>query len=196
MNKRDVEFLFEIGSIRNVPRGWQQHIVHGVANNTEHSFRVVFIALAIARSEGGNFDEGKIIKMALMHDLVESRTTDLSYVQKIYCKPDEDKSAVHMTEGTQFEDFLEIFREYEKRDCIEAKIVKDADNMDIDFEFRELEEQGSKLPKKWKGFRKLIREEKLYTESAKKMWDMLQDADPSDWHMKANKWVHDPNAGK
>lgn len=182
-----------------MPRGWQQHLVHGVANNIEHSFRVVFIALAIARNETINeidVNEEKIIKMALFQDMAESRTTDLSYVQKMYCKSDEDKSAKDMTKGTNFTDFLEIFREYEKRECIEAKIVKDADNMDIDFELRELEERGSKLPDKWRGLRKLIREEKLYTESAKNMWDDLQNADPADWHMKANKWVHDPTADK
>lgn len=133
--------------------------------------------------------------MALMHDLAESRTTDLSYVQKMYCVPDEDKAATHMTDGSSFEDFVDVFREYEKRECLEAKIVKDADNMDIDFELREMEERGSALPKKWKKFRELIREEKLYTDSAKEMWDALQDADPADWHIAANKWVHDPTAG-
>ena len=131
-----------------------------------------------------------------MHDLVESRTTDLSYVQKMYCTSDEFKAADHMTDGTSLRDFNDIFIEYEKRESMEAKIVKDADNMDIDFELKEIEEKGSKLPKKWEQFRKQVFEEKLYTDSAKEMWELLREVDVSDWHVKANKWVHDPSAGK
>jgi hypothetical protein len=89
----------------------------------------------------------------------------------------------------------EILREYEERKSIESKIVKDADNLDIDIELKELEERGSLLPKKWVGFRRRVRNEKLYTKTAKKIWDLIAKSDPASWHMKANKWVKSPKAG-
>lgn len=196
MNRRDIEFLFEIGSMRNVPRGWQQHVGIPCANNLEHSFRVVFLALILARMEGLKNEE-KIIKMALVHDLAETRTTDLSYVQKVYVSADEEAAARDLFDNTSLVDLnKDVLAEYERRETIEAKIVKDADNLDIDLEQKELEERGSLLPKKWKKFRRLIRDEKLYTESAKKLWDHLQKADVADWHMLANKWKKIPSAGK
>ncbi len=195
LNKRDIEFLFEIGSLRNVERGWRQHLAMDCSSNVEHSFRVVFIALMLARSEGIK-DEEKITKMALVHDLAESRTLDFAYIQKVYIKADEEKAAQDLFEGTSLKNLIDILLEYETRKTPEAKIVKDADNLDIDLEMKELEEKGSKLPKKWQAFRKQIRDKKLYTESAKSLWDLLQTVDAADWHLTANKWVKMPDAGK
>ncbi len=194
-NNRNIDFLYEIGSLRNVPRGWRQHLGFDVASDLEHTIRLIWLALIISRMEKVG-DENKIIKMALVHDAAETRTSDLSYVQKVYVKADEHKAADDMFEGTIVSDYRDIIEEYEKRDSIESKIVKDADNLDIDLELKEIEELGSKLPAKWAENRKFVKKEKLYTESAKKLWDDIQTSDPSSWHMKSNKWIKDPNAGK
>ena len=195
LNKRDIEFLFEIGSMRNMSRGWKQHLAMDCASNTEHSFRVAFIALMLARAESVN-DEEKILKMALIHDLAESRTSDVGYIQKVYVETDEEKATQDLFKNTGLENLLEILKEYESRKTPEAKIVKDADNLDIDLELKEIEERGSKFPRKVQKFRSQIRNEKLYTKSAKSLWDLLQTVDVSDWHLVANKWVKIPDAGK
>jgi len=195
-NERDIDFLYEIGSLRNVPRGWRQHLGFDVASDLEHTYRLIWLAIIISRMEKMG-DESKIIKMALVHDVAETRTSDLSYVQKVYVKADEHKAADDMFAGTIVADYRKTIEEYESRDSIEAKIVKDADNLDIDLELKEIEELGSKLPGKWtQNNRKLVREQKLYTESAKKLWDEIQTSDPSNWHRNMNKWLTDPNAGK
>lgn len=180
--KDDINFLFEIGSMRNVPRAWRQYMGVDVANNTEHSFRVAFIALIIARMEGVG-DEEKILKMALMHDLEESRTADHTKFQKDYIELKKSKATEDVFKGTSLEDFYkDLFEEYEKKDSIEAKIVKDADQLDVDIELRELEEQGHKLPDKWIEHRNAIREGTFYTESAKLLQKEVQQASPLDWH--------------
>ena len=56
---RDLEFLYELGSLRNMQRGCRQHLGVDCANDLEHTMRVVFLALAIGRREG-NIDENKI----------------------------------------------------------------------------------------------------------------------------------------
>ncbi|MBX4187368.1 MAG: HD domain-containing protein [Candidatus Doudnabacteria bacterium] len=196
MPNRDIDFLYEIGSLRNVPRGWRQHLGFDVASDLEHTIRLIWLALIISRMEGQG-DENKIIKMALVHDAPETRVSDLSYVQKVYVKADEEKAADDMFAGTLVKDFRDVLTEYEKRESIESKIVKDADNLDIDLELKEIEEMGSKLPLKWTpNNRKLVRDQKLYTDSAKKLWDQIQESDPSNWHRNMNKWLTDPNAGK
>jgi putative hydrolase of HD superfamily len=167
-----------------------------VANDAEHVFRVIFIALILARAEGVKNEE-KIIKMALVHDIAETRTNDHHYVQSVYTKRDEESATRDMFEGSILENLnSEYLKEYRERKTIEAKIVKDADNLDVDIELKEVEERGHSLPKKWKTTRKLILDKKLYTNSAKKLWKMLQKSDPADWHMKANKWIRVPEAGK
>ena len=196
MYERDIEFLFEIGTLRNVERGWRQHLGMECASDPEHSFRVAFLALMLARKEGVK-DEGKIIKMALVHDLAETRVSDHSYIQKVYVTSDEDRAAKDLFAGVSLGDLCsDILAEYEARKTPEAKIVKDADNLDVDLELKELDERGSKLPAKWVGTRRLVRDKKLYTESAKKFWDELQKADVASWHLVANKWEKIPDAGK
>lgn len=196
VKKRDIEFLYELGSLRNIQRGWRQHFGMDVANDLEHTIRVVWIALLIARMEGVK-DEEKIIKMALVHDMAETRVSDHSYVQKVYVQADENSAANDLFGGTSFENLNDqTLKEYEERECIEAKIVKDADNLDVDLEMRELEQKGSKLPSKWLGNRSLVRNQKLYTESAKKIWDSLNEVDVDSWHMETNKWNRIPDAGK
>ena len=135
--------------------------------------------------------------MALIHDLAETRVSDLSYVQKVYVEADEDKAAQDLFQGTSLSDLdKEILKEYEERNSLEAKIVKDADNLEVDLELKELAERGSKLPSKWREMRKFVRDTKLYTDSAKSLWDEIQDSDVSSWHLGANKWLKIPEAGK
>jgi len=196
MNQRDIEFLFEIGTLKNMDRGWKQHYAMDCASDLEHSFRVALIALILARREGVA-DEGKILKMALIHDLAETRVSDLSYIQKVYVHADEERAAHDLFEKTSLQDLNEtILKEYEGRKTLEAKIVKDADNLDIDIELKEFEERGSQLPAKLAGSRKMVRDEKLYTKSAKEFWDDLQRSDVASWHLTANKWHKIPDAGK
>ena len=196
VNKRDIEFLFEVGSLRNVQRGWRQHLGMDCASVLEHTLRVIWLALILARKEKVKNEE-KIIKMALIHDIAEIRTADHSYVQKIYVKEHGDLAAKDIFAKTSLANFYkDIVEEYEKRKSKEAKIVKDADNLDIDLELKELAERGSQLPKKWRRFRKQVRNEKLYTKSAKELWNKIQEANIADWHLTANKWLKIPNAGR
>jgi putative hydrolase of HD superfamily len=184
----DINLLFEIGSLCNVPRGWRQHLGLDCASVLEHTLRVAWLALIIARREGRG-DEGRILRLALIHDLSETRTSDLSYVQKVYAQADDQAAVDDSLKGTSLADYAGLFKEYETRDSIEAKIVKDADNLDIDLELKELEEKGSRLPAKLSELRRVVRDQQLHTESARRLWDEIQAADISDWHLKANKLV-------
>lgn len=193
-NPRDIEFLFEVGSLRNMDRGWRQHLATDCANDLEHTVRVAWLALILARREGAG-DEATILKMALAHDICETRVSDLSYMQKVYVTADEAR-AVHDTfDGTTVSAYEKIVEDFERRDTIEAKLVKDADNLDVDLELKELAERGHALPAQWKETREKVRDEKLYTQAAKDFWDELQAANPADWHLRSNKCYKVPSAG-
>ncbi len=192
--ERNVQLLFEIGSLKNTQRGWKQHLGE-CANTIEHTYRVMWIALVIARMEG-NKNEEKIMKMALIHDIADTRTTELSYVQKVYQEDVGEKPVIDTFHLTSMSSLIEEYREYNSRVSPEAKIVKDADNLDIDLELKEQEEKGNQLRHKWRHTRKLVRDKKLYTASARKLWDAVNESDVASWHLECNKWIHKPNAGK
>lgn len=179
----------------NIDRGWRQHLGMKCATVPEYTIRVIWLALMLARRIG-NVHEAKVMKMAMVHDLPETRTSDLSYDQKVYVKENEEQAAQDIFESTSLTDYFDVLKEYMARESIESQIVKDADNLDIDIELKELDERGSKAPVKWVNNRRLVREEKLYTQVAKDFWDDLQGADPADWHLHSNKWRQIPGAGK
>lgn len=180
--KRDVELLFEAGTLRFVDRMWKQLFGPELQNDAEHAFRVIWTALILAKMEKKKTDSEKIVKMSLVHDLVESRTGDTHYLSRRYTKRDDMLAIKDIFKSTSLEkEFVKIFEEYEERKTLEAKIVKDADNLDIDIETREVEYRGGKIPRMWKKFRKTARAD-FYTKSAKKLAEATMKADPNDWH--------------
>lgn len=84
-------------------------------------------------------------------------------------------------------ELLGLIKEYEERESLEAKIVKDADTIDVELELREIDGRGHSLGKLWKERRNKSVFPRLYTQSAKKFWLAIQDANPHDWHNKSPK---------
>ena len=190
MAKRDIDFLFEIGSLRNIPRAWQQVLTGKVQNISEHIFRTAMIGWIIAVAEKA--DVSKVIKMCLIHDIAESRVSDISFMHRDYVTRHEELAETHVFQDTILEkEVAALLNEYGEKRSVEAKIVKDADNLDVDLELKELAKIGdSAAIGMRKGHRPIIRAKKLYTKTAKKMWDEIQKTDPNAWHQPlTNKWL-------
>ncbi|HSX58325.1 MAG TPA: HD domain-containing protein [Candidatus Saccharimonadales bacterium] len=181
---RDLEFLYEIGTLRFIPRSWSRFLNPDYQNLAEHHFRVVWIALIIAAREGVENTE-KIVKLALMHDVAESRTGDADYLSRQYVERNEDLGMKDIFKDTALEqEFLELWKEYSAKKSLEAKIVKDADNLDVDFEIKEQEAKGDKSGVGWKKQRNEVMKKRFFTPTAKEMWYAIQKSDPHDWHYK------------
>lgn len=188
--QNDINFLFEMGNIRLIDRMWRRFHMRGFANVAEHHFRVFWIAMAIAAHEK-DVDTGKIAKMVLVHDIAESRTGEVDYISRQYTERKEQLAMEDILEGTSVkEEFYALWEEYEKRECLEAKIVKDADNLDVDFELAEQASIGSSLQAHWQEMRQSVADRKLYTETAKQMFEQLKNANPHDWHMKGRNRIN------
>ncbi len=133
------------------------------------------------KEKKGNHE--KILKMALVHDLPESRAGDVNYLSRQYTTRDEQKAAEEIFQETSLKDeYVKLFEEYEKRKSIEAKIVKDADNLDVDFELQEQSVGGHALKSAWIFNRSAIYKS-LFTKTARKIWKEIQKSNPHDWHM-------------
>lgn len=180
--KRDLELLYEIGTLRFIQRTWQQFLSPHFANLAEHHFRVMWLALTIAAREGVE-DTGKVAKIALVHDIAESRTGDVHYISRQYVKRNEELGIRDMLAETALEEeFMQLWQEYETRTTIEAKVVKDADNLDVDMELAEQAAMGNQVDQSFTEVRSTVAETKLYTQTARDIWNAIQDSDPHDWH--------------
>lgn len=181
----DINFLFEMGNLRLIPRMWSRFHTPGFANIAEHHFRVFWIAMVIAANENtnGTIDTGKIAKLCLLHDITESRVGEVDYISRQYVERKEELAITDMLDGSSIKDeFTALWHEYEVRESIESRIVKDADNLDVDFELAEQASRGGQLKERWQVMRRKVADTKLYTDSARQMYEQLLSSDPHDWH--------------
>jgi len=180
--KRDTELLYEVGCLRHVMRTWKSFNGADVANTAEHSFRVSWIALTLSKLEGKGSHE-KILKLALAHDMTETRTGDTNYISRQYVKRNDELAVRDIFFDTVHEkEMLELFAEYEKRESIESQIVKDADLLDVDMELQELKARGDSLGSIWKEKREEMVYPKFYTKSAQELFKSVYANDVHDWH--------------
>jgi putative hydrolase of HD superfamily len=179
----DINFLFEMGNIRFIERMWKRFLRDDFANLAEHHFRTFWIAMVIAAHEK-DIDSGKVAKMVLAHDIAESRVGDIDYLARQYVERNEALALSDMLRGTAVEaEFGVLVYEYETLGSPEAKVAKDADNLDVDFELAEQADKGSSLQELWRANRQFVAKEKLHTQTAKQIFDQLAKANPHAWHL-------------
>jgi len=178
---RDVELLHEVGSLRRVARTWVQFTGAPMANVAEHTLRVAWIAMAIARREGA--DGARCVQLALVHDLAETRTGDVHYLSRTYVERREDDALRDAVAGTSLdEDVRALWDEYHAMASAEARIVKDADNLDCDLELTETPDTA--LIASLAPTRARVRD-KLHTDTARALFDAIYADDPHAWHTTA-----------
>jgi putative hydrolase of HD superfamily len=178
---RDLDFLYEMGTLRFIDRVWRQFHSPNVANVAEHTLRVCWTAEVLAAREGA--DRGRVVRMAMVHDLGKTRAGDAHWLNRAYLKRDETKAIADSTAGTSVEDDAKaLWKEFKAGETLEAKIVKDADNLDVDLEFRERREDWH-FARTEDDIRKKVFEDKLFTASAKQLWEEIQASDPHRWYV-------------
>ncbi len=189
-NQRDrsiVNFLFEMGTMRHLPRMHRQVLLNEDMTDTiaSHSYRVAIIAWFLAKIEGA--DIYKTLAMGLFHDIAEARTGDHNWIHKKYIKVYDDEVLEDQLSNLPFPETKELMQEYEKRESKEAIIAKQADILDQILLLREYEWQGNKEAMIWlygkesesnKGQSQL---KKLTLPSAIELGKMIYEVSPSEW---------------
>ncbi len=184
-----VNFLFEVGILSKTPRSGFHFLGSGNQSVAEHTNRVVFIGYTLAMLENG-LDILKVLKMCLLHDLAESRVSDLNYIHQKYAKVDEEKAIVDLSKTLPFgEDIEDIVKEYEERLTREAIIAKDADNLEWILSLKEQFDSGNSKAHDWI----IPAVKRLKTENAKKIAEEILKTDSDEWWFKDKEgdwWIN------
>ena len=174
---RIVEFLFEVGMLKRTPRSGWQFLGAGSESVAEHAFRAAMIAFVLARMDS-EVDGCKVLQLALVHDLPETRTGDLNYVNQKYVRTDEARAAEDMSAGLPFAaELCNLLAEYRAEETTEAIIAHDADQLEILLELKEHLDRGVQGAAEWTPF--VLR--RLRTENAQHLARRILDGDSSSW---------------
>jgi len=184
MSKKDkklADLLFEAAMLKRIERTGYSFLGSGKECVASHSFGVGFTAWLLSsmyKKEGKTVDQEKVIKMALLHDFTEARTGDFNAVNKLYNSTDEEKALKDAFSESLLEDeVFELWREYRKMDSLEAKIVHDADVIDLIVQLKEQMDLGNPYAEKWINYAK----RRLVTELGKKLAKAVLSREWCDW---------------
>ena len=146
---RIADLLFEARMLRHIPRSGFQFLGVGRESVAEHVYATTFIAYVLARLHP-EVDRWKLVTMCLVHDLPEARTGDLNAVQKAYVRSDESKAADDAFQGVPFGgDLRDLLEEYAAGETPEAKLARDADQISLILELKDLKDIGYQPPNDW-----------------------------------------------
>lgn len=175
--KKIADFLYEAGMLAKTPRSGFFFLGSGSQSVAEHTNRVCYIGYVLTQlTPEANLDT--VLKMCLFHDFTESRISDLNHVHQKYTERFEHKALSDLAATVPFgKDIEEIIVQYEARETLEARIAKDADNLEFLIALKEQGDIGNKRALDWiPGVAK-----RLKTEAAQQVAQAIIETDSDNW---------------
>ena len=185
-------YLFEIGSLKNLPRAGWLRLMASTESVAEHSFRVGVIGLVLAAIEGA--DVGRTAALGLLHDSPETRTGDITAIGRAYVTtdPPEDVS-VHQTAGmpaAAAKVCQDLVAEYEAGETPESQAARDADKLESLLQAIEYQAQGYDTTA-WQETSVTA----LRTDAGRQLARAVMAADPHSWWSTFAASYHELRAG-
>lgn len=122
--------------LKTIPRsGWQKKLgIKRPESVADHAFGVAAIAMVLSDSKG--LDSAKVLKMAILHDLAESITGDLTPEDGPKSKKTKLENAamkkILSTLGTKIQkQYRTVWIEYQKNQTPEAKLLHQVDKLEM-----------------------------------------------------------------
>jgi putative hydrolase of HD superfamily len=138
--KEIINLIQEVERLKFIPRlGWTYYGIKFPESVAEHSFLVVFLSLIVGLlllKRGENVDLKKILIMAIIHELGETRIGDIHLVAKKYLGFDnvnnaEKKAVFDLLNGLNLEELKEIYEEFMESKSRESIIVRACDKLEL-----------------------------------------------------------------
>lgn len=177
-----VEFFKIVGRLKKTERlGWITRVgIQNPESVAEHIFRTALISMVIADVKKLNSE--KMIRMALIHDLAESLTGDFDrFAKKLFTVKELNekeegamKKLLNTLPKNLSEKYEEIWKEFQKGESEEAKMVRQIDKLELLFQALEYEKEGYDKNKLEPFWRVTKNEKKIEDEDLKKIFELIE----------------------
>lgn len=142
-----LDFFKTAANLKNISRqGWVDKLsITNPESVADHSYSMVMMCMVI--SDLGNYNSEKIIKMALLHDLAESKIGDYTPNQI----PKEEKAEIENNTFIEIieklpetikSQYLEIWQEYQENNSPESKLVHQIDRLEMALQAKLYQKEG------------------------------------------------------
>lgn len=133
---RQIAFITEIDKVKYIQRKTKLFNSDRCENDAEHSWHLALMAMVLAEHADAAVDMFKVVKMVLIHDIVEIDAGDtfIYDTQKNHSNTEEERLAAKRIFGLlpaeQAEEFISIWEEFEAGETNEAKFAKAMDRLE------------------------------------------------------------------
>ena len=134
--EKQVAFIKEIDKIKFIQRKSRLFNSERRENDAEHSWHLAVMAIVLAEHSDKPIDLLKVLKMVLIHDIVEIDAGDtfIYSTTKDHDNTEEELAAAKRIFGIlpaeQAEELIEIWKEFEAAETDEAKFAKSLDRFE------------------------------------------------------------------
>lgn len=133
-----IEAYFEFNHLKQLYRqGWLRRGIppEQCESVAEHTFGVAMLAMFLADAHFPDLDLPKVLRLALLHDLGEIYSGDLTPADGVSPAEKKRREAEAVVEVLgklpNGESYLELWREYEQQQSAEARFVKQIDRLEM-----------------------------------------------------------------
>src|SRR5262249_8870766 len=119
----------EIDKLKNIDR--RTYLIHGDRreNTAEHSWHLAVLAMVVAEYANEPINVGRVVRMVLIHDIVEVDAGDTYFydVQGASDKADRERAAAErlfaLLPEEQGREFRDLWDEFESRSTVDARFA-------------------------------------------------------------------------
>lgn len=133
---KQISFIKEIDKVKYIQRKTKLFNSDRNENDAEHSWHLAMMALVLAEHSNVPVDVLKVVKMVLIHDIVEIDAGDtfIYDTQKNHSNTDEERLAANRIFGLlpkeQAEEMIAVWEEFEAGETPEAKFARAMDRLE------------------------------------------------------------------
>lgn len=175
---KQISFIKEIDKLKYIQRKTKLFNSDRNENDAEHSWHLAMMAIVLAQHSNHPIDLLKVIKMVLIHDIVEIDAGDIFIydTQKNHSNTEEELSAAKRIFGLlpaeQAKDLIATWQEFEAGLTPEAKFARSMDRLEP------LLQNTSNNGGTWKEFdvpyRKVYDKKKVINEGSAVIWEYAE----------------------
>ncbi|WP_343707958.1 HD domain-containing protein [Flavobacterium sp.] len=173
-----IAFIKEIDKVKYIQRKTKLFNSDRCENDAEHSWHLALMAIVLAEHSNEPIDVLKVVKMVLIHDIVEIDAGDVFIYDTVknHSNTDEERLAANRIFGLlpekQKEEFISIWEEFEAGETNEAKFARSMDRLEP------LLQNTSNNGGTWKEFGvkydKVYEKKSIIKEGSKSIWNYAE----------------------
>jgi putative hydrolases of HD superfamily len=134
--KKQIDFIIEIDKVKHIFRHTRLFDHSRNENDAEHSWHLAMMAIVLSEHANSPLDLAKVIKMVLIHDIVEIDAGDtLVYAeqlgeQKLIAEHAAAQRIFGLLPDDQRDEMIQLWEEFEKKETIESRFAGALDRLE------------------------------------------------------------------